>query len=54
MEGREVVKQGLIRWIGNGGTSHIWNDPWLPRKNFMRPMAPRQNDRPEMVSELID
>ena len=31
LDGREILKQGVIRTIGNGETTHIWNTNWLPR-----------------------
>lgn len=54
LDGREVLKQGLIRRIGDGNLTHVWNDNWLPREAMLRPIAPRQVDKPELVSELID
>lgn len=54
LEGREVLKQGLIRRIGNGQTTNMWNDNWLPRPNMMRPLAALKENKPEMVSELVD
>lgn len=29
VEGRDVLKQVLIRRVGNGNMTHIWNDNWL-------------------------
>lgn len=54
LDGREVLKQGLIRRIGDGNLTHVWNDNWLPREAMLRHIAPRQVDKPELVSELID
>ena len=53
MDGREVLTQGLIRRIGDGLTTHIWNQNWLPRPANMRPIVSRIMDPPQRVSELI-
>lgn len=54
VEGKDVLKQGLIRRIGNGTTTNIWNDNWLPRKEMMRPIVPLIQDPPSLVAEVID
>lgn len=53
VEGREVLKQGLVWRIGDGQTTHIWNDNWLPRESVMRPLAQLQQG-PVMVVDLTD
>jgi hypothetical protein len=53
LDGREVLKQGLIRRIGDGQSTHIWNDNWLPREAMMKPVTQLQPG-PVMVSDLID
>ena len=30
LEGRDILKQGVVRRIGNGATPRIWEDNWLP------------------------
>jgi hypothetical protein len=30
LDGRDVVKQGLIKRIGNGEDTNIWNTNWIP------------------------
>lgn len=54
IEGRDVLKQGLIRRIGNGSTTDIWAHNWIPRDVMMRPHGCRCDNPPNMVSELID
>jgi hypothetical protein len=39
VEGKEVMKQGLIRCIGTGEGTDSWNDNWLPQDYMMRPLA---------------
>ena len=53
-DGLGVLKQGLIRRIGNGKDTHVWNDSWIPRDGTMRPIYCRSNDAPTFVSEMID
>lgn len=53
-EGKSVLKQGLIRRIGNGRSTNIWADNWLPRDNMLRALHPRSNDPPSLVAELMD
>ena len=54
VEGRDILKQGLIRRIGNGASTNIWNDNWIPGDEFLRPYGSRVANPPENVSELID
>jgi hypothetical protein len=49
-EGRDILKQGMIKRIGDGTTTHIWNDNWLPRDFSLCPIA---QDPPTMVAELF-
>ncbi|XP_073354033.1 uncharacterized protein [Aegilops tauschii subsp. strangulata] len=54
LEGRDILRQGLVRRIGNGATTRIWEDNWLPRNEMMRPYGCLLNNPPTYVSELID
>ena len=54
IDGRDLLKQGLIRRIGNGESANIWSDNWIPRKEMLRPYGSHQNNTPANVSELID
>jgi hypothetical protein len=38
MKGRQVLKKGLSRGIGNGRTSEIWHDQWISGSMSMKPM----------------
>lgn len=53
MEGRDMLKQGIIRRIGDGHTTSILDQNWLPRPSNMHPIISRVVDPPHMVSELI-
>lgn len=54
IEGRDTLKLGLIKRIGNGETTRIWEANWLPREEMMRPYGCISQNPPELVSELID
>lgn len=54
IDGRDVLKQGLIRRIGNGENTRAWNDNWIPRDSALRPLACPRDDSPLMVSNFID
>ena len=54
MEGRDILKQGIIKRVGNGQTTRIWEDNWIPRDEMLRPYGCRVADPLEMVADLID
>jgi hypothetical protein len=54
LDGRDVLKQGLIRRIGTGESTEIWNMNWLPREGSLRPVRSISATAPILVSELID
>jgi hypothetical protein len=54
LEGRDALKLGLIRRIGDGATTHAWRDNWLPREERMMPVAPRKQGAPQRVCDYID
>jgi hypothetical protein len=54
MDGKEVVKQGLIRRIGMGEETNVWQMIWLPRDGLLRPICCISGDSPDTVSKLID
>lgn len=53
-EGKEVLKQGLVRRIGTGEDTHICRMNWLPRDGLLRPLPSTRTNPPLKVSELID
>ena len=46
IEGKDVLKQGLIRRIGNGQSTRISADNWIPREEMMRPYGQLQPNPP--------
>lgn len=54
LEGRDFMSKGLIRLIGDGRSTKIWNNNWLPRESSLGTLAFLSPDLPKMVSALID
>jgi hypothetical protein len=58
IDGREVLKEGLIKRIGMGEDTEIWDSNWLPRDGLLRPVTCVLDTNmavpPQLVSELID
>jgi hypothetical protein len=54
LDGREVLERGLIRRIGTGETTNIWDMNWIPREGHLRPVRRVLPGAPMLVSELID
>lgn len=52
---KEVLQKGLRKKIGNGHTTKVWEEPWLPTQPARAPRS-RGNDRDEdiRVHHLID
>jgi hypothetical protein len=53
VDGKEVLRQGLIRHIGTGEKTHAWNDNWLPRDTMLRPLFCKKAEPPSAVSDFI-
>jgi len=54
IDGKDVLKQGLIRRIGTGEETDVWQMNWLPRDGMMRPVSCLSNTPPVKVHEPID
>lgn len=54
LEGRDILKQGLIKRIGSGKSTKIWDKNWLPREEMMRPYGSLIQNLPTYVLHLID
>jgi hypothetical protein len=46
VEGKDILKQGLIRRIGNGETMNAWNDNWIPRDYALQQIACKKQGLP--------
>lgn len=54
LDGRDIMKQGVIRRIGTGEDTLIWEHNWIPRQDILRPIASLVADPPTRVHELIE
>jgi hypothetical protein len=50
----EVLTHGLTHRIGDGTSTRIWTQNWLPPDQSMRPIAWLEADPTMLVSELVD
>ena len=53
-DGIEVLNQGLIKRIGDGRSTRIWECNWIPRTRMFRPLYSKKPNPPTLISELID
>ena len=53
LQGREVLKQGLIRRVGNGQTTEIWHDQWIDGTTSMKPICRLSNEPVHLVFDLL-
>jgi hypothetical protein len=54
VEGRDIMKQGLVRRIGTGASTHAWNQNWIPCDFMLRPLTCLKADPPMNVAYFID
>lgn len=36
---RDVIRKALLFRIGNGNSTRVWVDPWVPRMQHFKPVA---------------
>jgi hypothetical protein len=63
MAGKEVLVQGLIKRIGNGASTNIWQDRWIPMHFWQdrwipmhfnaKPITPSEGQEVTLVSDLM-
>jgi len=54
LAGREVLAQGLIKRVGDGTLTNIWDDRWIPNHFDARPLTPQDGHDVVLVSDLLD
>ena len=54
IDGRDIMKQGIIRRIWTGEDTMIWEHNWIPRDAIPRPIVSLVHDPPTRVHELIE
>ncbi|XP_074313641.1 uncharacterized protein LOC141648829 [Silene latifolia] len=54
-EAKQVLESGMRRRVGDGLSTRIWKDPWIPSTQTKRVISPRGNNDEEMlVVELLN
>ena len=54
ISGREALELGLIRRIGDGSSTRIWEDPWIPTNPGLKPIVKLQSSGINLVEELLN
>ena len=54
IQGRDMLKTGLIRLVGNGETNEVWHDQWIEGTISMKPMGSLKPNSVQFVSDLLD
>lgn len=52
LAGKEVLDRGMIKRIGNGASTNIGNDRWIPLHFDAKPITP-ENDQVSLVADLM-
>jgi hypothetical protein len=54
LHGREALKKGMIKRVGDGSSIRAFEDPWIPANMNGRPLFKRPEAQIILVEELID
>jgi hypothetical protein len=52
--GREALHLGMIKRIGNGETTRMWHDHWIPSNPGLKPIVTKPGSDVSMVQQLLD
>jgi hypothetical protein len=51
--GRKVLQHGLIKRVVHGETTDIWDDRWISEHFGVKPITPKEEGDPSLVSHLL-
>lgn len=54
LKGIEILKEGMVRRVGDGTGIDMWNKPWLPKEHTRKPITPKGNNLMRYVSDLVN
>jgi hypothetical protein len=54
LKGVKLLKEGVIKRVGDGSTISIWSDPWVPREGSPFLVTRRGNVMLDWAADLID
>lgn len=53
LAGREVLHKGMVRQIGDGSSTRIWQDRWIPNHFSGKPITSPEQPQVNMVADLL-
>ena len=53
LKGRQVLKKGLIKLIGDSTSTQVWTDQWIPGIPGFKPLYKKPEATVEKVHELL-
>jgi hypothetical protein len=54
LHGREALRKGLIKRVDDGSSIRVWDDPWIPTNQSLKPLVRSPETDVTLVQELID
>jgi hypothetical protein len=53
LHGRNLLRDGTVRRIGNGSKVKVWEDNWIPGSGLKRPLGHKPHTKVTSVEELL-